>query len=168
VTAAAPLNEKASASARDAPEAGGSIPRRDDLMDNVPEGDGKQNADRSALLKLDYLGRFRVTDPGPPEPTLDLGLIFISDDLMAYDGFPDYVMQCALNAAVAGATVAGVPPEALIGFTARVAIFGEPVARMSASPWRSSTTAASRTGATACARSIEPPKGTSAPTRCGS
>jgi hypothetical protein len=92
-------------------------------------------AENTNQLRLDYLGRFRVTSPEPEVITIlgeslvasmctELSAIFVASDLLtdkAKGIFPYYPKLCALNGANMAVQHFGVAP--LIGFTARIAIF---------------------------------------------
>jgi hypothetical protein len=99
----------------------------------VPRGRMK-NANQ---LKLNYLGRFRVSSPEPEVLTIEgesvvasmrteLSPIFVASHLLtdkAKGIFPSYPKLCAANGANVAVQYFGVAPQ--IGFTARIAIFAD-------------------------------------------
>ena len=98
---------------------------------SVPAG----RAENTNQLKLNYLGRFRVSSPQPEVLTIDgesvvasmrteLSPIFVASHLLtdeAKDIFPSYPKLCAANGANVAEQHFGVTLR--IGFTARIAIF---------------------------------------------
>ncbi len=114
------------------------IPRPRNTLDpktksdlSVPAG----RAENTNQLKLNYLGRFRVSSPEPEVLTIDgelvvasmrteLSPIFVASHLLtdeAKDIFPSYPKLCAASGANVAVQYFGVAPR--IGFTARIAIF---------------------------------------------
>jgi hypothetical protein len=100
---------------------------------SVPAG----RAENTNRLRLNYLGRFRVSSPQPEVLTIDgesvvasmrteLSHILVASHLLtdrAKDIFPSYPKLCAANGANVAVQYFGVAPR--IGFTARIAIFAD-------------------------------------------
>jgi hypothetical protein len=103
------------------------------VREEVPTG----QAESTNQLKLNYLGRFRVTSPEPEVITIDgqsavasmrteLTPIFVASHLLTDKAkriFPSYPKLCAANGANVAVRHFGVPLR--IGFTARIAIFAD-------------------------------------------
>jgi hypothetical protein len=94
-----------------------------------------ERAENTNQLKLNYLGRFRVTSSEPEVITIlgesvvasmctELSPMFVASHLLTDKAkiiFPSYAKLCAANGASVAVQHFGVAPR--IGFTARIAIF---------------------------------------------